>query len=513
MKPLACIFILCALMFFGAGCSEDLNLDEGKGQETILDQEVIKQKIIDYYSSPSSEAQPVPIIEAVFNEKFPNATNVEWSVSNNVYEINFELNGVGYEAWYGSDAQLLMYKYDINNSNLASAVSTAMINDYPGYSLQQAEKVHKGNIEGYYLEVEKNKSDKNAFYKNDGTFLAKTLWEDDNMKPGYDDEDISYAPKFNGSYTDDEVDAFVSAYYSGYEVDVRATDVPAAIRTQFKKDFPRAKNADWEVSANVYKVDFTQYSISADAWYTPAGILLVYKYDISKTSLPKAVRTAISSRFSGYKIDESEKVIKINSTTYFVEVEKQDMEVKAYYAKDGTYISNSFYKSSSDEGGGDPGEPEEPGEPEGKDYTDAEIDALLLAYHQGRSRDIHSSNVPSAVTTAFKKEFKTAKDVEWEYLDNVYNVEFEVSKVDYEAWYVNNGFRLMYMKEILNSSVKAVVKNAIKKQYPDYKVEDSYYFKKGTIIGYIVELEHNRTDAEITVVYKNDGTFLYQYNN
>ncbi len=504
MKPLVTPFLLSLSIFLMLGCSND---SDPKSTQQEIEQSEIKQKIAEYYSAPSSTTQSVVNIQDAFKQKFPNATDIEWKVSNKVYEIDFEINGVDHEAWYDSDANLLMYKYDIANNELPSAVSSAIANDYPGYILDDAEKVFKGNITGYYVDLKKNKKEIHAFYNEDGTFISKNLWESDSVKPENGNDATN--PVINGNMSDDEVDNLIAAYYSGYDVDVLPSNVPDAIRRSFTAAFPNAREVDWETSANVYKVDFEINNVDYDAWYHQNGALLAYKFDITRASLPQSVKATISSQFNGYAVDDAEKVVKPKSIGYLVELEKGNIEEDAYLHADGTYISKSFYQKKNTSGNNIE-EPEIPEIPIDGNYTDVAIDDLLSGYYKGRETDIKAANVPALITAKFKNQFALARDIEWEYVNNVYNVEFEINNVDHEAWYVTDGTLLMFMQEVKYRTVPSVVQNAVSSKYSGYFIDGADYFQKGTVKGYIIELENKRTDVELIVVYKEDGTFIHQ---
>lgn len=504
MKKLIRFFFLNSLVLLAVGCSND---SDPSGTDGVLQQDDIKLKIVQYYSSPSLPTEGIAGIKTAFDRKFPDAADIEWKVSNGVYQIDFDVNGVDHDAWYDDSANLLMYKYDIPNSRLSQAVQAAIAIDYPGYVLDETEKVYKGDVVGYYLDLKKNKEEIHAFYNENGTFISKNLWEDSSVKPGNDAN--SGTPAVDSNISDDEADALILAYYSGRDTDVSVTNVPSAVLANFNTLFPNARDIDWDTCAGIYKADFEINNVDYDAWYTQEGMLLAYKFDITRNSLPQAVKNTISTRFSGYTTDDAAKVIKANSTGYFVELENRNLEENAYIGEDGTYISNSFYKKSSVEDGIQE-EPVTPEIPADGNYTNTQIDALLLAYQQGRDTDIKAQNVPAPVIAAFNTQFTSARDIDWDYVGNVYNVEFEIGGVDYEAWYVNDGTILMYTQEIRYSTVPVAVQSAISSKYSGYMIDGACYFRKGTIKGYMIELENKRTDAELIAVYNEDGTFIYQ---
>jgi hypothetical protein len=507
MKNLVTLAFTCFLVLGFTGCSND-NIPPVP-EANILDQNAVKASIRNYFSGPSTPTTPPDNVEAAFRQKFPDAVNPEWEVSNNVYEVDFDVNFVEHEAWYDADANLLMYKHDITTAKVPTAVTTQLEIDYLGYRIDEVEKVYKGTIIGYYFDLEKAQTDAKAFYNEDGTFLSIYLWEDTDYKPT-NNADTETPPVVNGS-TDAEADALIAAYYSSYDQDVMPSQVPAPILTAFTGLFSNARDIDWDTSNEVYKVDFEIGNVDYDAYYKADGALLAYKFDITRSSLPQAVQAGIQREFNGYTIDDADKVVKANSKGYYVEVERGNMEYTAYYTEDGTYVANTFYSS----GGTAPGQngnteptPNTPNIPADGDYSNDEIDALLQAYASQREIDIRSSDVPTVIITVFNSQFAAAHDIEWEYAGDVFHVDFELSGMDYEVWYHRDGTLLMYTTETWYSNIPAAVTSAVSAQYAEYKIDDCKYFQKGTLKGYIFEVEHRRTGAELITLFDENGNFL-----
>ena len=60
-------------------------------------------------------------------------------------------------------------------------------------------------------------------------------------------------PTMSSKYTDTEVDGMIRAYKTSHSKDVRPS---VALQQQFIKDFPKARDIEWEVSANIYEAEF-----------------------------------------------------------------------------------------------------------------------------------------------------------------------------------------------------------------------------------------------------------------
>ncbi len=138
-----------------------------------------------------------------------------------------------------------------------------------------------------------------------------------------------------------------------------------------------------------------------------------------------------------------------------------------------------------------------------KKYTDLQIDSLTNSHRSVKSIDV----VPSGEQTKqLLVDFPGAADIDWEVGNNIYNVEFEIDWVDYEAWYDQNNNLLTYKYEIKPSKLPAVVVNAINQKYPKYRIDDADRFVKGSVSGYIVSVEKGKMEYKAS--FKDDGTLL-----
>ncbi|MDD2635732.1 MAG: PepSY-like domain-containing protein [Bacteroidales bacterium] len=121
--------------------------------------------------------------------------------------------------------------------------------------------------------------------------------------------------------------------------DIPESQVPSLIVNNFKKEFPKATDVEWEREGDIYNVDFeiglfTDY----EAWFTASGTLIKCSMEIPAGDLPKAVTNSIKKEYKGYRIDEAKKIIKNGVETYEVEIEKGNDERELVYSKNGKLI-------------------------------------------------------------------------------------------------------------------------------------------------------------------------------
>ena len=121
--------------------------------------------------------------------------------------------------------------------------------------------------------------------------------------------------------------------------DIPKSQVPSVIVNNFKKEFTKANDVEWERQGDLYNVDFeiglfTDY----EAWYNASGKLVKQTQEISKSDLPKAVINAIKTQYKEYSIDDVKKIIEDGVETYKVELEKWDEDFDVIYSKNGNLI-------------------------------------------------------------------------------------------------------------------------------------------------------------------------------
>ncbi len=121
--------------------------------------------------------------------------------------------------------------------------------------------------------------------------------------------------------------------------DIPKSQVPSVIVNNFKKEFTKANDVEWERQGDLYNVDFEiGWFTDYEAWYNASGKLVKHTQEINKSDLPKAVINAIKTQYKEYSIDDVKKIIEDGVETYKVELEKWDEDFDVIYSKNGNLI-------------------------------------------------------------------------------------------------------------------------------------------------------------------------------
>lgn len=133
---------------------------------------------------------------------------------------------------------------------------------------------------------------------------------------------------------------------------------PTAATAAFQKKFPTAQSVHWEQEADgTYEADFKMNGKKMSAAFSAVGIWLETETAIKTKALPEAVRAAIAEAFSGYEIEEAERVETQEGVVYEVKLEKEadgkETELEVLFAGDGKVLRQEQEDEEEDDEEGD----------------------------------------------------------------------------------------------------------------------------------------------------------------
>lgn len=126
--------------------------------------------------------------------------------------------------------------------------------------------------------------------------------------------------------------------------DIPASKVPSVVLNTVQTKFANANKIEWEKKKALYEAEFKVDSIEYAVYVDSAGKLIMYKVDIREDELPAAVAAIIRTEYTGYKIDDVEKIDKEGVLYYEIELDgkgKKDLEL--VFAADGKLFTELNY--------------------------------------------------------------------------------------------------------------------------------------------------------------------------
>ena len=112
-----------------------------------------------------------------FTEQFSNATGVEWEKKADLYEAEFEIEKVAYEAILSSDGTIVKYKYDVSYDALPEAVQASITADYDKTNIDEIELIQISETSYYQVEFDAEPNDNKIIFEESGQVTTEiTTW-------------------------------------------------------------------------------------------------------------------------------------------------------------------------------------------------------------------------------------------------------------------------------------------------------------------------------------------------
>jgi len=99
-----------------------------------------------------------PAVQQAFQNNFNGATNVEWTISENLYKASFTYNGQVVSAFYSADGTQLALTKNISSDQLPVTLQAELKKNYDGYWVSDLFELNDANGVNYYITLETGES-------------------------------------------------------------------------------------------------------------------------------------------------------------------------------------------------------------------------------------------------------------------------------------------------------------------------------------------------------------------
>lgn len=109
----------------------------------------------------------------------------------------------------------------------------------------------------------------------------------------------------------------------------------------FQKAHPDARDVDWDMEGNLYKVEFENgyFAASQEIWYDSTGKVVKTKQKIAKKDLPQKIKTNVAKDFKNFRISEVKKITEKGRVIYELELDKLLEDWKVAYDSSGKMLA------------------------------------------------------------------------------------------------------------------------------------------------------------------------------
>ena len=110
-----------------------------------------------------------------FQKTFPKASDIDWEIKGNLYEVEFETGFLGddHKVLYSRDGKLVRHEEKISKSNLPKTVLASIKRSFNGYRTDDIKKITEGGKVIYNVELKNYSQEWKVVFDAQGKILQK----------------------------------------------------------------------------------------------------------------------------------------------------------------------------------------------------------------------------------------------------------------------------------------------------------------------------------------------------
>jgi hypothetical protein len=105
-------------------------------------------------SANANTGKTNPAVQQTFQNTFSGATNVEWTITEDLYKASFTYNGQVVTAFYSSDGTQLALTKNISSDQLPITLQAELKKNYENYWVSDLFEMNDSNGVHYYITLE-----------------------------------------------------------------------------------------------------------------------------------------------------------------------------------------------------------------------------------------------------------------------------------------------------------------------------------------------------------------------
>lgn len=125
------------------------------------------------YGQDIPQAQVPSVVLNAFKKEFPKASDIEWELKGDAYQVEFEIGFTDHELMLDNTGKILKHKQDINQSDLPQTVASAIAKDFAGFRLSDISKTIADGNATFKLDLKKGAEEWEIVFDQAGKILSK----------------------------------------------------------------------------------------------------------------------------------------------------------------------------------------------------------------------------------------------------------------------------------------------------------------------------------------------------
>ena len=112
------------------------------------------------------------IVVNALKTKFPNATDIEWELKDDVYKADFETGKVDHDIWIDASGKITRHQQEIEKKELPATIADQLAASYKDYRVEDIDKIEADGTTQYEIELDGTKIDRKVTVVEDGKVVS-----------------------------------------------------------------------------------------------------------------------------------------------------------------------------------------------------------------------------------------------------------------------------------------------------------------------------------------------------
>lgn len=128
------------------------------------------------FAQEAAKSRAFELVKENFNKMYPGAVIKEWELEkNNIYEVEFILNNIKYEAEFAGDGTWIYTERDINLADIPGLIlNNFKMSEFSSWQIDEVEELNTPQHRTLYeLELKKDNEKLYLYYLPDGTLTEQ----------------------------------------------------------------------------------------------------------------------------------------------------------------------------------------------------------------------------------------------------------------------------------------------------------------------------------------------------
>ncbi len=237
---------------------------------------------------------PKNVIES-FNNKYTQATRVNWEIRNSYYVAEFILNNTKSEAWFDNKGEWSMTESELSFRQLPVVIRNGFdASEFKNWAIEDVEKVERNGMESLYiLQVELGEQEMAIHYLENGTRIKTVMHDPHEHQP---------------------------------------MNLPENVKQFLQQKYPQANIIEVEEDNSLLKIDIVDNRIKKEVVFNYKNQWVATNWEVLRNEVPAKVMQALqASAYAQYQIDDIDYEEQADGTNlYIFNLESGHQEVILY---------------------------------------------------------------------------------------------------------------------------------------------------------------------------------------